>query len=99
MFDAARAALLLSGAALAAGVGRTHRGLINSFGQHLVKNGPVSKDMGRLLNRAEEVRLVADYTGDSVALSDARQLVEQAEAFVATMRAAFNDALSQPRRD
>lgn len=45
--------------------------------------------MGRLLNRAEEIRLVADYTGDSVQLSDAREMVEQAETFVAAMRTQF----------
>jgi uncharacterized protein (UPF0332 family) len=45
--------------------------------------------MGRLLNRAEELRLVADYTGDAVELSDAREMVEQAETFVAAMRAEF----------
>lgn len=89
MFDAARAALLASGAPVAPDVGRTHSGLISAFGSHLVKNGPVSKDMGRLLNRAEETRLVADYNGDSVELSDAQEMVEQAETFVAAMRAEF----------
>lgn len=89
MFDAARAALLLSGGALTSNIGRTHSGLISAFGKHLIKNGPVSKEMGRLLNRAEEIRLVADYTGDSVELSDACELVEQAEIFVAAIRAEF----------
>jgi hypothetical protein len=41
--------------------------------------------VGRLLKRAEEVRLIADYRGDSVELADARELVEQAETFVSTM--------------
>ena len=50
MFDAARAALLLSGAPVAPDIGRTHSGLIGAFGNHLVKNGPVSKEVGRLLN-------------------------------------------------
>ena len=89
MFDAARAALLISGAPLASNIGRTHSGLISAFGNHLIKNGPVSKELGRLLNRAEEVRLVADYTGDSVELIDARDMVEQAEIFVAAMRSEF----------
>lgn len=89
MFDAARAALLASGAPVAPDIGRTHGGLISAFGGHLVKNGPVSKDMGRLLNRAEEIRLVADYNGDSVELTDAREMVEQAETFVAAMRTEF----------
>lgn len=45
--------------------------------------------MGRLLKRAEEIRLVADYKNDSVELADAAEIVEQAENFVAAMRAAF----------
>lgn len=44
---------------------------------------------GRALNRAEEIRLVADYRGDSVEFDDARGMVEQAEVFVEAMRAEF----------
>ncbi len=89
MFDAARAALLASGASAEPNINRTHSGLIGTFGNHLVKNGPVPKEVGRLLNRAHEIRLVADYTGDSVEPVDARAMVEQAEVFVATMRVKF----------
>ena len=85
MFDAARAALLVSGASVQPDMGKTHSGLITAFGLHLVKNGPISREMGRLLKRAEEIRLVADYKGDSVELSDAREMIEQAEKFVAAM--------------
>ncbi len=87
MFDAARTALLASGVPLASNIGRTHSGLISAFGNDLIKNGPVSKEMGRFLNRAEELRLVADYIGDAVERSDAREMVEQAETCVAAMRA------------
>lgn len=89
MFDAARAALLASGAPVEPDVGRTHSGLIGAFGNYLVKNGAVSKDMGRLLNRAHEVRQIADYKGDSVEPADAKDMVEQAETFVAAMRDEF----------
>ena len=89
MFDAARAALLASGAPVAQDIGRTHSGLIGAFSNHLVKHGPVSKEMGRFLNRAQEIRQVADYKGDSVELIDAQEMVAQAEAFVAALRAEF----------
>ncbi|MBO4121282.1 HEPN domain-containing protein [Cupriavidus gilardii] len=89
MFDAAKAALLASGAAVRADIGKTHSGLIKAFGDHLIKQGPIPKEMGRLLKRAEEVRLVADYKNDSVELVDAEEIVRQAEVFVAAMRAAF----------
>lgn len=85
MFDAARAALLASSAPVRPDIGKTHSGLISTFSEHLIKNGPVSKEMGRLLKRAEEIRLVADYKGDSVELSDAQEIVAQSEIFVAAM--------------
>jgi uncharacterized protein (UPF0332 family) len=94
MFDAARAALLASGAPVEPDIGRTHSGLIGAFGNFLVKNGPVSKEVGRLLNRAHEIRLVADYKDDSVEPADARAVVEQAETFVAAMRAEFMPGVS-----
>lgn len=89
MFDPARGALLASGAPVGPDIGRTHSGLIGVFGNYLVKNGPVSKEVGRLLNRAHEIRLVADYNGDSVEPADAQEMVEPAETFVAAMRAEF----------
>lgn len=89
MFDAARAALMASGAPLEPESGRTHSGLIGAFGLHLVKNGPVARELGRQLNRAHEIRLVADYRGESVSLADAAEIVAQAAAFVAALRAQF----------
>ncbi|MGG1948202.1 HEPN domain-containing protein [Trinickia sp. NRRL B-1857] len=99
MFDAARSALLSSGAAVPPEVARTHSGLIAAFGTHLVKSGQVAKDMGRLLNRAHEIRLVADYNGQSVGLDDARQMVNQASVFVATMRSTFLSDTPNSDRD
>ncbi len=85
IFDAARAALLASGHA----VGKTHRGVLNAFSDHLVRNGPLPKEMGRLRKQAETRRYVADYEGDPVELSDAQEMVGQAETFVAAMHAQF----------
>jgi uncharacterized protein (UPF0332 family) len=51
--------------------------------------GPISRDIGRLLKRAEEIRLVADYKGDSVELNDAREMVEQAALFISAMQDQF----------
>jgi len=87
MFDAARAALLASYAPVGPELGKTHSGLIAAFSLHLVKNGPLTKDIGRLFNRGEEVRLVADYNGDSVTQADAERQVAEAELFVATIDA------------
>jgi uncharacterized protein (UPF0332 family) len=89
MFDAAQAALLRSGVPAPDALGKTHRGLINTFSAYLVKDGPVSKELGRQLKRAEEMRLVADYNGESVLQADAAELVAQAELFVQAMQVLF----------
>ena len=60
MFDGARAALMASSAPVEAEVARTCAGLISAFSDHLIKTSRVSKELGRALNRAEEIRLVAD---------------------------------------
>ena len=85
MFDAARAALVASGHE----VGKTHRGMLNAFSDRLVKTGRLPKETGRLLKQAETFRYVADYEGDPVELSDAREMVKQAEIFIAAMFAEF----------
>lgn len=64
-------------------------GVLNAFSDRLVKNGPLPKELGRLLKHAETFRYVADYEGDPVELDDARKMVTQAETFVAAMRAEF----------
>lgn len=87
MFDAAPAALLATRAQIDVNVGKTHSGVLTAFSLHLVKNGPVPREIGRLLKQAEEIRIVADYSGDSISPEDARRLVEAAETFVTTLAA------------
>jgi len=89
MFDAARAALQASGAVVETETIRTHGGLISAFSLHLVKLGRVSVDLGKGLNRAEELRLIADYKGDPIETADAAWAVEQARHFVQSMRETF----------
>lgn len=89
MFDAARAALLASNAPVKLDIGKTHKGVLNAFSEHLIKPGLVAKEMGRLLKHAETFRYVADYGGDSVEFDDAQGIVAQAEVFVAAMHAGF----------
>jgi uncharacterized protein (UPF0332 family) len=92
MFNAARAALLASGAPVESGVARTHGGLISAFSLHLVKSGRVSVELGKSLNRVQELRLVADYKGDPIDREDAAQAVEQSQVFGQAMQAAFMSA-------
>jgi uncharacterized protein (UPF0332 family) len=83
MFDAARAALASETSPEAA---RTHDGLIAAFGLRLVKTGRLPRELGRMLNRAEEIRLLADYTDGAVEQQDVKGLLLQAEAFVSALR-------------
>jgi len=89
MFDAARAALLLSGAPVEVEAIRTHGGLIGAFGKFLVKDGPISKELGSILHDAFGARLMADYDGDFVEPTDARIFVEQSETFIAAIHSKF----------
>ena len=95
MFDAARAALLAAGALIDPEIARTHGGLISAFSVHLVKTGRVPVELGKTLNKAEELRLVADYRGDSVQVQDAAWIASQAEIFVTAMRKTFLPTTSQ----
>lgn len=91
MFDAARAVLLVSHAPVEAEIARTHRGLIAAFGQHIVRPGRASAALGKALNRAHEVRLIADYSGVSVNLDQAAELMAQASTFVAAAQGLLED--------
>lgn len=92
MFDAARAALIASGASVEPEVAKTHNGLIAAFSLHLVKAGRVPVELGRALNKAEELRRIADYKGDPVETGDAAWAVSQAREFVQAMQATFQIA-------
>jgi uncharacterized protein (UPF0332 family) len=96
MFDAARAALLMSGAPVEPEIARTHSGLISAFSLHLVKTGRVPLELGKALNKAEDLRLVADYKGDSIEIENAAWAVQQAEIFVQAMQTTF---LREPAED
>jgi len=99
MFDAARAALLVSGAPVEAEVVRTHGGLISAFSLHLVKTGRVPVELGRGINKAEEIRLVADYKGDPVDPEQAAWAVQQAAEFVEVMQREFVPQQPGPSQD
>jgi uncharacterized protein (UPF0332 family) len=97
MFDAARAALLASAVQTDDQVPRTHGGVISAFSLHLMRSGRVSLELGRALNRAEEIRLIADYKGETVDRKHAAWAVAQATTFVQAMREAVNG--DSPGRD
>lgn len=68
------------------GIPKTHAGLITLFSEHLVSTGLIAPAFGRLLNRVEHRRLIADYTAESVEAERLEQYLVEAEAFLAAVR-------------
>ena len=89
MFDAARAALLASRAAVPPEVAKTHSGLITAFSLHLVKTGLFPVALGKSFNKAEDLRLIADYKGDPLGAEEAKWVTQQAESFVDAIHSRF----------
>ncbi len=89
MFDAARAALIAAKSPVPPEIAKTHSGLIAAFSLHLVKTELFPKELGRSLNKAEDLRLVADYKGDPISLEDAQWTVQQAQIFVEQVEIRF----------
>ena len=89
MFDAARAALIASKAPVPPEIAKTHSGLISAFSLHLVKPNLFPVELGRSLNKAEDLRLVADYKGDSIDAEEAQWAVDAARAFIKEVDSRF----------
>ena len=85
MFDATIAAL--SWADADATQPKTHGGLIASFGQNLVRTDKLPSELGRALNRVQELRLTADYLAEPVPLDKATWAIQEADGFVAAVSA------------
>jgi len=81
--------LLASGAPVPSEIARTHSGLISAFSLHLVKPGRVPIELGKTLNKAEELRLIADYKGDPVEMDAATWVVSEAHSFIQAMQDTF----------
>jgi len=82
MFHAMQAVLLARG--LPAREVKSHSGLKRLFDQHLVRSGLVSRDVSAAIQRASEMRWLADYGDDlptatipvETAIADAARLIE-----------------------
>ncbi|MBL7117943.1 MAG: HEPN domain-containing protein [Candidatus Syntrophoarchaeum sp.] len=78
MFYSAEAMLLTKGLSFS-----SHGGVISAFGEHFVKTGIFSKEMGKELNRAFEKRQLGDYEYTFVISEDeAKEILEKGKDFV-----------------
>ena len=82
MFNAAHAALLWSGAHINPAETKKHNSLIAAFGRHLVLTGLIPSELGKSLNRAESIRILADYTGEEIEHQKAAEIVELGSLFI-----------------
>ena len=89
MHDAAHAALFATGDETPSAIVKTHPRLIAEFGKRIVLSGQIDANLGRALNRVQDIRLLADYDATPPSLADAAWCVEQAEVFVAAIQTRF----------
>jgi uncharacterized protein (UPF0332 family) len=89
MFEAARFALAMAGDVESSMSARTHRGMISAFGMSLVNAGMVSPHLGRMINRAHQVRVNADYSRGPVEKKAAAELVNDAAGFLSVIKLRF----------
>ena len=85
MYDAAHAALLSVNKADYKET-KTHSGLIAAFGLQIVSTNMITRELGRTFNEVEQLRLLADYTGEEITAEQASNAVKKAEIFVAAIR-------------
>jgi uncharacterized protein (UPF0332 family) len=89
MFDFAQAALLRAGVTEDK-LPRTHSGVIEAFRRHAVQSGKIDRQLATQLSRTESLRIKADYTGTEIELSEAKEVVQNAELFVQTVERVFS---------
>jgi uncharacterized protein (UPF0332 family) len=86
MFDATHAALRATGIVAPDAEIKTHNGLLTLFSKELVRTKRIDDKFNKVLNQVQQLRLVADYTGEPPEVEKAQWAVEQAEDFVAAIR-------------
>ena len=78
MFHSAQAMLLTKNLSFS-----SHKGVISAFGEHFVKTGIFSRELGRELNRALEKRQISDYAYTFViSREEAEEILENGKKFV-----------------
>lgn len=71
---------------------RTHRGVVGLIGDHFVKSGALTPEMGRLLSRLQRDREDADYVAGAVfTASEVQETIADAEGFLAAVEGLLAD--------
>jgi uncharacterized protein (UPF0332 family) len=53
---------------------------------HIVSSDKISRELGRAFNEVEQLRLLADYTGEEITSEQVSSALKKAEAFVTAIR-------------
>jgi uncharacterized protein (UPF0332 family) len=70
---------------------KSHSGIINIFGHEIVEKSVVSRELGRILNKAHALRQKSDYDANAdFELADVEKLIEEARYFLAQIRQAMS---------
>jgi uncharacterized protein (UPF0332 family) len=67
---------------------KTHAGIVNQFGLHMVKNGPVEARYGSLFRQVQQLREMGEYAESmhEISASEAAEIIAAAGNFVERMR-------------
>jgi uncharacterized protein (UPF0332 family) len=86
MYHAACASLMAVGQPRLA-LGKTHRGVMSAFAEHVVRAGHVPAEASGVIAEVANQRILADYIGDGVTEQMARLLIDNADTFVSNVAA------------
>ncbi len=87
MFDMARVALASIDPKLA--ISKQHRTILNRFAEHWVRDRGFAVELGKAISRAQQARLIADYSGALVPIEDAAKIVAQMDLFLEAVELAM----------
>jgi uncharacterized protein (UPF0332 family) len=82
MFHASQALLLIKEV-----YPKSHKGVIQKFGEEFIKSGLLEKKMGYVLAQAETMRLKADYdVGVKIAKEECEEILDNCEFFISKIK-------------
>ena len=71
---------------------KSHKGIIQKFGEEFIKTGIIEKKMGYILSQAETMRLKADYDiGAKITKAECEEILENCELFISEIKTTIKD--------
>ena len=91
MFHAAQALLFVKKI-----MPKSHKGVIQKFGDEFVKPGLLEKKMGQMLSQAESMRLKADYdVGILISKEECEEILDNCEVFLSQVKDTIKDIVTK----